>query len=202
MVVADAFGPLIRYFHRYTQDMKAYDPLNVERLVSSGKRVATMGNDFHLAPVSEFERYSGYMSDSGFRDVLDFVFWRDGEPFAGLGILKAPEDPPITSETLRIASSMQPYMEFNLAHHPRQREHQRHGRLRKLYGLTSREVEIADLIAGGLTNQDIAENLGIGVGTVKTHVLRMFQKLEVTNRTMLTIRIASLESEIEVTKGV
>jgi len=195
MRVIDAFGPCAQNMNRYMLDMKAYDPLNVERLISSRKRVATIGNDRDLAPSNEFERYSIYMQDSGFLDVMDFVFWNGEEAFAGLGILKSPDDPPITSEDLRVGWAMQPYLEFNLSHHPQQLEYQRQSRLRRVYGLTHREVEIANLISMGLTNQDIAEDLGIGLGTVKTHLLRVFRKLDVSNRTMLSMRIASLEGE-------
>jgi DNA-binding CsgD family transcriptional regulator len=195
MCVIDAFGPCAQNMNRYLLDMKAYDPLNVERLISSRKRVATIGHDRDLAPNSEFERYSIYMQDSGFRDVMDFVFWNGEEAFAGLGILKSPDDPPITSEDLRVGWAMQPYLEYNLSRHPQQREYQRQRRLRKVYGLTHREVEIANLISVGLTNQDIAEDLGIGLGTVKTHLLRVFRKLDVSNRTMLSMRIAGLEGD-------
>jgi DNA-binding NarL/FixJ family response regulator len=66
-----------------------------------------------------------------------------------------------------------------------------------VYGLTEREIEITDLITIGLTNQDIAEVLGIGLGTVKTHLLRMFQKLDVTNRTMLSMRITGMEGRVD-----
>jgi ATP/maltotriose-dependent transcriptional regulator MalT len=49
--------------------------------------------------------------------------------------------------------------------------------------LTERELEVLKLIAGGLSNYDIALRLFIGVSTVKTHVNRMFSKLSVKNRT-------------------
>src|SRR5262245_35264009 len=135
MVVVDAFGPCARFVTRYLRDMMGCDPLNIERLISSRKRIATIGIDRHLAPVSEFERYSAFMQDSGFCDVLDCVFWHDEEAFAGLGILKSPDDPPITGETLRVGWAMQPYFEHNLARHPQQREHQRQRQLRRVYGL-------------------------------------------------------------------
>lgn len=193
MAVADLAGPCVRHFERYITGMKAYDPLNVERLVTSQKRVATMRHDRGLAPRNDFERYESYMHDSAFTDVIDFVFWRGGVPFAGLGILKTEDDPPIDGEVLRLAASIQPYIEFNLADHPRPRTLRRHRRLGAVHGLTPREIEVAELVSGGLTNQDIAEVLGIGLGTVKTHVLRVFQKLEVTNRTMLSAHLADID---------
>jgi RNA polymerase sigma factor (sigma-70 family) len=48
--------------------------------------------------------------------------------------------------------------------------------------LTAREREILTLIGQGLSNQQIAERLVIEVGTVKNHVHRILQKLNVTDR--------------------
>jgi two-component system NarL family response regulator len=48
--------------------------------------------------------------------------------------------------------------------------------------LTPREREILDLIAHGLTNQEIADRLVIEVGTVKNHVHSILQKLDVSSR--------------------
>ncbi len=48
--------------------------------------------------------------------------------------------------------------------------------------LTAREREILRLIGQGLSNQQIADQLVIEVGTVKNHVHRILQKLNVTDR--------------------
>lgn len=50
-------------------------------------------------------------------------------------------------------------------------------------GLTPRQLEVARLLAKGLTNAEIADVLGIGPGTVKTHVAAILQALDVSNRT-------------------
>ncbi|MGH7566030.1 MAG: LuxR C-terminal-related transcriptional regulator [Gemmatimonadota bacterium] len=49
-------------------------------------------------------------------------------------------------------------------------------------GLTTREREVAGLLATRATNEEIAERLGIAVGTVKTHVHNILEKLEVDGR--------------------
>lgn len=48
--------------------------------------------------------------------------------------------------------------------------------------LTRREVEVLRLMAAGRTNQQIADELVISPGTVKSHVKRVLRKLHVTNR--------------------
>jgi DNA-binding NarL/FixJ family response regulator len=49
--------------------------------------------------------------------------------------------------------------------------------------LTPRETEVLRLVAEGLSNRAIAERLFLGESTVKTHLLRTFEKLGVNDRT-------------------
>jgi len=51
--------------------------------------------------------------------------------------------------------------------------------------LTPRESEVLPLLARGLSNKDIAEQLFISVKTVKTHVSNILQKLHLTDRTQV-----------------
>lgn len=49
-------------------------------------------------------------------------------------------------------------------------------------GLSPRECEVLALLASGQSNKELARTLGISPNTVKTHVARVFEKLEVQNR--------------------
>ncbi|MFF8784069.1 response regulator [Streptomyces sp. NPDC015125] len=53
--------------------------------------------------------------------------------------------------------------------------------------LSARECEVLRLVSQGLTNADIGRELFIGEATVKTHLLRAFKKLEVSDRTAAVI---------------
>ncbi|MEK5522484.1 response regulator transcription factor [Heyndrickxia sp. FSL W8-0423] len=53
--------------------------------------------------------------------------------------------------------------------------------------LTNREIEILLLMAEGMTNQEIADELFIALKTVKTHVSNILSKLEVQDRTQAVI---------------
>ena len=57
--------------------------------------------------------------------------------------------------------------------------------------LTSREVEVLELVARGASNADIAAALFISEATVKTHLLHTFAKLGVDDRTAAVV--AALE---------
>jgi LuxR family transcriptional regulator, maltose regulon positive regulatory protein len=79
------------------------------------------------------------------------------------------------------------------------------GAIGRLYGLTDmkehaslaepisdREQGVLELIAQGLSNQDIADRLHISLHTVKTHARRINAKLEVKSRTQAIVRAREL----------
>ena len=49
--------------------------------------------------------------------------------------------------------------------------------------MSYRELEVLQLMANGLSNQEIATRLFVSINTVKTHSTRVFEKLEVNRRT-------------------
>lgn len=53
--------------------------------------------------------------------------------------------------------------------------------------LTGREFEVFELVARGMTNEEIGEALFIGNATVKTHINRCFSKLAVRDRAQMVV---------------
>jgi two-component system NarL family response regulator len=58
-----------------------------------------------------------------------------------------------------------------------------------LADLTPRERDVLEAMASGRTNQQIADSLGIGAGTVRIHVHTILQKLQVSNRTQAVLKL-------------
>jgi DNA-binding CsgD family transcriptional regulator len=50
-------------------------------------------------------------------------------------------------------------------------------------GISKREIEVLQLMANGLSNQEIADQLFVSLNTIKTHISRLFEKMEVKRRT-------------------
>ena len=53
--------------------------------------------------------------------------------------------------------------------------------------LTARETEVMRCVAGGMSNQEIANKLIVREGTIKIHVHNIYRKLGITNRVDLTL---------------
>ncbi|KWX80288.1 PAS sensor protein [Paenibacillus riograndensis] len=59
--------------------------------------------------------------------------------------------------------------------------------------LTDRELEVLALLAAGLSNKEIADQLIIAIGTVKVHVKNIFAKLKVNRRTKAIVQAKELK---------
>lgn len=55
--------------------------------------------------------------------------------------------------------------------------------------LSARELEVAEAVASGLSNKEIAARLAISVRTVENHMRSIFSKLDVTTRTRLAAKL-------------
>ncbi len=62
----------------------------------------------------------------------------------------------------------------------------------KKLGITKREYEVLELIAAGMSNQEIADKLFVSTSTVKTHVSNLLAKLDASRRTQAISRAKEL----------
>lgn len=75
---------------------------------------------------------------------------------------------------------------FNLDEHRRQRDGNDAERC-DLSALSPREVQVLELMALGFSNKEIAANLEISPHTVKAHTVKIFEKLDCTDRTQASV---------------
>ncbi|WP_276134451.1 helix-turn-helix transcriptional regulator [Polluticoccus soli] len=61
-----------------------------------------------------------------------------------------------------------------------------------LFGISKREYEILQLMAEGLSNQEIADRTYVSLSTVKTHVSNILLKLDAKRRTQAVIKAREL----------
>lgn len=71
-------------------------------------------------------------------------------------------------------------------------EFQVNDRARESLGISDREFEVLEQLAAGRSNKEIAAQLNVSPNTVKTHVAKLYGKLEVSRRTEAILRAREL----------
>ena len=59
-------------------------------------------------------------------------------------------------------------------------------------GVSPREYEVLELLSAGHSNKEIARELGVSPNTIKTHIARLYDKLDVQRRTQAIHKARSL----------
>lgn len=91
------------------------------------------------------------------------------------------------TQAIRAAMNGQPILESQVATKIMNRFRQPQQLAPAHHELTEREMEVLHLIAAGKSNQDVADELYIGIKTVKFHVTNILAKLGVEDRTQAAI---------------
>ena len=190
MLDVQARGVPDDFLDRYRTGMNRFDPLLVRRLAEAKRRIAWLREE--APPVPDAPAYIEFLGTYDIIDNLEFVFWDDDGPFAGLGVLRNRWDPPLDSITMDL-DAIHEYLEFNMLMHPRQREARLRATLVRRFRLTQREIEAVSLLCAGASNDEIAETMGVRLATVKTHIVNIFDKLGVGNRASVVGLTLSLQ---------
>ncbi|GIJ80437.1 DNA-binding response regulator, NarL/FixJ family, contains REC and HTH domains [Micromonospora phaseoli] len=123
--------------------------------------LTTFGDDDHLYPALTAGACGFLLKDAPPADLLDGV--------------------------RRAAAGDSPFSQEVLSRLVHRAMHARTGTPPPVDGLTTRERQVLDLIAEGLSNAEIAERLHIGVTTVKTHITSLMSKTGSPNRVRLAL---------------
>ena len=115
------------------------------------------------------------------------------------GILRKTQPPDTLLECLRAVASGSVYVE-SVFRSPTNHLPRRNGVLR----ITPREREIVEFVCRGMKNKEIAEALSITPGTVKVHLMHIFEKTGVRDRFQLALQgrqfLSSTEDELALRK--
>jgi DNA-binding CsgD family transcriptional regulator len=162
-------------FHdQYLAGMSQLDPLHPR--AASNRPFARLSVATDQSATREAATYRSFAGQCGIADMIEFFFRRNDKIVAGMSVLWAPCCN-IPDGAMNIAEKIHDYLEFNLT----SRLTPPPG-LPARFGLTLREMEVVELLCCGRTNREISECLNIGLATVKTHLIHIFEKLGVETR--------------------
>lgn len=161
---------------RYEDWYQFRDPMT---FALRARRRATLVDE--VIPRDELERsefYNDFLARDGLHHGVNmFIF--DGERDLGdLRIWRASGRPDFSDRDIGLLDALEPHLRRALL------------RCGHCAGLTPRESEVAALVARGCTDRDIARILGIGFGTVRTHITKAMAKSGCANRAELAAAVA------------
>jgi DNA-binding CsgD family transcriptional regulator len=163
---------------RYEAWYQYHDPVTARM---RGRRIATpVDAVIPRAVLERTEFYNDFLARDGLHHGINmFVF--DGERDLGdLRIWRARHRPDFGHREINMLNALCPFLRKAL--------------LRMEQGaagtLTTRERQVATLVAQGCRDREIAHRLGIGFGTVRTHLNRALDKLGCANRTELAATLS------------
>jgi DNA-binding CsgD family transcriptional regulator len=119
------------------------------------------------------------------------------ENYAQLCLTEPPGPDAGPGRTVRLYFLREPGPDFSerdravltlLRPHLQQAYHDAERRRSPVPDLTPRQWDLLYLIAGGRTNTQIARQLGLSEGTVRTHLENIYSRLQVSNRTAAVVR--------------
>lgn len=173
----------------YTAEYWRFDPLHPRRFIDSGVKIIRIDDVISRPKLNNSSYFLEFMRPRNMYHELE-LFLRDGEVMvAGLSLIRNQDRPPFTPSDMIIAESIRKYTEYlvNSVYLPQKINTEY--KLSHGYGLSRRESEIVRYLQLGATNKLIADDLHISVATVKCHLHRIFNKLDVTSRTELLAQL-------------
>lgn len=179
------------FLTEYSRSLEQYDPLSVKNLTKRRLEVALLSDLGSTHSDVDIDSYCRGLERYNIFDTMDLLLWHEGQPFAGIGLTQTERAGFRFSASCAKFKRLHCYLEQSLKHHPHVRSSLQRQRMIAC-GLTVRERQVALLLNGGASNDEIAIAMCVTVGTVKTYLSRMFERIGVSSRASLSALITSM----------
>jgi len=188
----ELFGMPEAMHRTYIARYRMLDPLHPSRCASGVHAVVTLASQLPDERRDASAYWTRFLRRHGVADVVE-IWLRDdaGRTVGAFSLLRFGTGDADGNRTagrfapgeIDALARLQPVAEAALA--PLLRARRGIHRIGCEERLTYREEQIARLVRDGRSNKEIARDLALGQPTIKTHLMRMYRKLGVSNRTEL-----------------
>lgn len=170
---------------QYCRDYKQFDPLHLSRFQDTQVKLATLDSQINVHFLKQSRYFQDFMVPNNQRYVLDIFLRIEGEIVAVISLLREQALANFNQQEIDLLNKLQPFLEFSLGslYLPPRMAHKQD--LKTKFALTQREFDVLTLLLQGLQNKTIANELGLSLATVKTHLIHIFRKCEVHSRSQL-----------------
>jgi DNA-binding CsgD family transcriptional regulator len=170
--------------HRiYVARYRALDPLHPSRCADGAGAVVTLASQLPDERRDASAYWTRFLRQHDVADVVEIWLRDAGTTVGAFSLLRFGAAGRFARGEVDALARLQPVVEAAL--NPLLRARRGIHRIGCEERLTYREEQIARLVRDGCSNKEIARDLALGQPTVKTHLMRMYRKLGVSNRTEL-----------------
>ena len=165
------------------------DPLNPNLFENSSETVVHMDSIMSAQFIEQSVYYQDFLKPLNYRYATDIFFRSEGKIIAVITLLRDESQGEFTEEELSILRKQQPFLEYVLNTVYLSKRVEERNTIEERYHLSSRELDVLELMISGANNKAIAKELTLGLATVKTHLQHIYQKIGVASRTELLSRV-------------
>jgi DNA-binding CsgD family transcriptional regulator len=165
------------------------DPLNPNLFENSSETVVHMDSIMSAQFIEQSVYYQDFLKPLNYRYATDIFFRSQGKIIAVITLLREESQGEFTEEELSLLRKQQPFLEYTLNTVYLSKRISERKTIGERYQLSSRELDVLELVISGANNKLIAKELVLGLATVKTHLQHIYQKVGVVSRTELLSRV-------------
>lgn len=165
------------------------DPLNPGLHEKGGETVLHMDSVMNPQLIEQLAYYQDFLKPMNYRYVADMFFRSGGKIIAVITMLRSADQGAFSESELTLLRILQPFLEFTLKTVYLPERIAQRKTIAERYQLTARELDVLELVLSGAGNKAIANELMLGLPTVKSHLQHVFRKTSVVTRTELVTRI-------------
>lgn len=179
----------LAFHRRYVRGLYQFDPLHPRHFPSEQQRIVTLTDALPGRIRSNSDYFGMFVAPQSIQDIVEVFFRRGDRIVAGVSLLKYRPGAPLSIDNIRLIGTVHPLIEHYLVTIIAAMEQPDPEAPCNPFGFTERESSIVGWVQAGLSNKQIARQLGIGVATVKTHVRAILSKTETTSRATLLAKL-------------
>jgi len=176
---------------RYQRRYMHMDPLNPARHENSAETVMHMDSIMSPDEIESSAYFREFLGPMNFRYVADMFFRSEGKIVAVITMLRDADQGAFSAGELATLRHLQTFLEYALGSVYLPKRITERKSITQKYHVTSRELDVLELVLAGVGNKAIAHELTLGLSTVKSHLQHIYRKTGVAGRAELISRIVA-----------
>lgn len=173
--------------HReYMETYHKLDPLHPTQFSEQDATVVKMNDLISTQNRYNHPYYTDFISPWGVQDIVELFLRVENRLVAGFALFISKQQPELRSADINKAEQIHRYMQFSLEQSYTSPRQALFDQFCTEFQLTPKERMVVQLVAQGLPNKTIANDLNCSLATIKTHLQHIFAKLAVNSKTEVT----------------